>query len=269
MGIFDGVLIASDLDGTLLGKDHSLSAENRAALEYYMGAGGKFAVATGRSPLGARWLRPWEFSNAPAVLSNGGVLYDYAGQKALYVDKLGPEAREASVEIAKAFPAAGIEVHNVERKAIINRNSQIDTHLQYVHCEGGDVPSIESADGEWIKVLFVDEAETISAISAFAREHYGDKVALVFSNPWMLELQNKGTHKGAGVKALADLLGIDHGRVYTAGDEGNDLEMIREFESFAPANATDEIKAAADHMLPHCDEHAMAALVDYLKERYT
>ena len=58
MGIFDGVLLASDFDNTLLNTEvprrtgapvPRLSAGNRAALEYFMARGGRFALATGRA----------------------------------------------------------------------------------------------------------------------------------------------------------------------------------------------------------------------------
>ncbi len=268
MGIFDGVLIASDLDGTLLGENHELSRENRSALEFYMSQGGKFAVATGRSRAGAECLKPWEFSNAPAVLSNGGLIFDYAGDSALFTDMLSPATRAAAKDIAREFPGAGLEVHVAQGKYIINSNPAIASHMAYVRCTGAVVPSLDAVAEGWIKVLFVDEPELVAEIGAWAGERYGDAASLVFSNEYMLEIQNKGTDKGSGVRWLAELLGIDPANVYTAGDAGNDLEMMLAFESFAPENASDEIKAAANHPLPSCDRHAIAAMIAFLKERY-
>ena len=74
MGKFDGVLLASDFDDTLVSSDCVLSPGNRAALEYFTREGGRFTVSTGRA---RRTFAPYASSlpiNAPVVLSNGAVL---------------------------------------------------------------------------------------------------------------------------------------------------------------------------------------------------
>ena len=50
MGKFDGVLICTDLDGTLLRNDKSISADNKAAIDYFKAEGGRFTFVTGRTP---------------------------------------------------------------------------------------------------------------------------------------------------------------------------------------------------------------------------
>ena len=50
MGIFEGVLICTDLDGTLLRNDKSISRENLDAIEYFKAQGGLFTIVTGRMP---------------------------------------------------------------------------------------------------------------------------------------------------------------------------------------------------------------------------
>ena len=268
MGIFDGVLIASDLDGTLLGADHALSDISRSALELFMREGGKFAIATGRSRAGANWLKPWEFSNAPAVLSNGGLIYDYSTGTALFMDILNPATITAATDILKRFPRAGVEVHCPDGKYIINPNPAIDAHMRYVRCEGAIVPSLESVKDDWLKVLFVDAPELVAEICRWTRERFAGSINAVFSNVHMFEIQNTGTDKGSGVKKLAELLAIEKKHVYTAGDAENDLEMLLAFESFAPENAEADIKASARHLLPSCDDHAIASMINILWKRY-
>ena len=264
MGTFEGVLIASDLDGTLLGTDHSLSEGNLSALKYFMKEGGKFAIATGRSRAGVECLRPWEYSNAPAVLSNGGMLFDYSLNKTLYIDILSPFTVAAAKKIQKHFPAAGLEVHCPENKYVINPNEAINTHLQYIQCAADIVPSLEAAEGDWIKVLFVDEPDVTAEIGAWTYERFKESICAVFSNQFMFEIQNKDTNKGSGVKKLAELLGIKSEHVFTAGDAGNDMDMLLAFESFAPANAEKDVITSVNHVLPHCDDNAIAAMIDFL-----
>ena len=71
MGIFDGTLILSDLDGTLLNSNAQISQGNIDALKYYMDNGGRFSFATGRNYLGMGYFNDSIPVNAPAVTSNG------------------------------------------------------------------------------------------------------------------------------------------------------------------------------------------------------
>lgn len=56
MGKFDGILMCTDLDGTLLRNDKSISQENLAAMEYFKAEGGWFTFITGRMPHYAMYI---------------------------------------------------------------------------------------------------------------------------------------------------------------------------------------------------------------------
>ena len=267
MGIFSGILIASDLDGTLLCDDHTLSGQNREAIAGFCAEGGLFTAATGRSTAGVESLKLWEFANAPAVLSNGGVIYDYGLDKALFIDELKPETKQAAADCARRFPDTGMEIHCLDDIFVINRSAAIESHLSRVRCVGKNVHGIGEAEGVWIKALFVDEPERLLPVKQYMDAAYGGQFSLVFSSPTLLELQNLGTDKAFGVGKLADILNIARENVCTVGDEDNDLSMIKAFEGFATANATDEVKAAAAHLLPSCEEHAIAKMIEFLGGR--
>ena len=81
MGIFDGVLICTDLDGTLLKKDKSISDENKKAIEYFKNEGGYFTFVTGRMANFVKDVIHQVKPNAPIGCVNGGGLYDYENSK--------------------------------------------------------------------------------------------------------------------------------------------------------------------------------------------
>ena len=83
MGKFDCVLLASDFDDTLYNSSREVSAENREALNYFIRQGGRFTVSTGRAH---RTFSPYVHLapvNAPVILSNGALLYDYSADKVI------------------------------------------------------------------------------------------------------------------------------------------------------------------------------------------
>lgn len=50
MNKFEGMLLACDMDGTLLDSSRRISERNERALRYFTEEGGRFSLATGRAP---------------------------------------------------------------------------------------------------------------------------------------------------------------------------------------------------------------------------
>ena len=91
-------LIATDLDGTLLRSDGSLSDASRRVLAAVEEAGVPVVLVTGR-PL--RWMESlWDVVGAHglAIVSNGAILYDVASRAVRRVDGLAPQPGLALVE---------------------------------------------------------------------------------------------------------------------------------------------------------------------------
>jgi Cof subfamily protein (haloacid dehalogenase superfamily) len=268
LGIFDGVLLAADIDGTLLNSRSELTAPVSAALTSFVRRGGRFTVATGRSFAGFAALRPSVPLNAPAVLSNGAYIYDYDAESVLRAEWLSGPFEEALDDILRTFPGLGTELHWPDRVAIMNFNRWNEAHMTSVRCAHQAIQNYGETPPPWLKILFVDEHEVLRAVAGYAKARYGRDFSFFFSAGNLLEMQNTGIDKAEGVRALTEALSLNPKDVYTAGDAGNDLGMLRAFTSFAPASGTEEARAAADRIIPSCDEHALAAAIRLLEERY-
>ena len=72
MGKFDGILICTDLDGTLYRNDKTISDENKAAIEYFKSEGGLFTFITGRMPDYSEEAYMAASPNVPFGCINGG-----------------------------------------------------------------------------------------------------------------------------------------------------------------------------------------------------
>ncbi|MCL2002655.1 MAG: HAD-IIB family hydrolase [Oscillospiraceae bacterium] len=268
MGVFDGVLLASDIDGTLLNHRHEMTAPVKSALESFVARGGLFTVATGRSLAGTAVLRPLLPLTAPAVLSNGAYIYDYQAGRELHAEWLAGPFEEALADIRARFPGLGTELHRPDRVWILDYNRWNEVHMNAVRCVCEKIGDLRQAPAPWLKILLVDEPETLQAVAAYAVPKWGETFSFLFSAPCLLEMQNAGVDKAAGVQTLARMLRVERQNIYTVGDAGNDLGMLRAFESFAPASATAEARAAATRIVPGCDQDALAAVVRFLEERY-
>ena len=84
MGIFDGYLLVSDMDGTLLNKKGKLSEENKRAIEYFVDNGGHFTLATGRMmPSIKRHINKMKVT-LPVIMYNGTKVYDFHNDSVIW-----------------------------------------------------------------------------------------------------------------------------------------------------------------------------------------
>ncbi|MBR3972237.1 MAG: HAD hydrolase family protein, partial [Ruminococcus sp.] len=86
-----------------------------------------------------------------------------------------------------------------------------------------------------------------------------------YTDNWFLEVMPKAATKANGVLCLKEMVGAD--RLVVFGDGYNDMELFRVAdESYAVANAVDELKNMATAVIGSCDEDAVAR---WLIENFT
>ena len=145
MGIFDGVMILSDLDGTLL-NNAKLSEEHLNALRYFADNGGSFCPATGRN-------ESFLFENFPllpikdyCIVKNGTALYDCNQKKYIWYQPVGAKAIDRTVHLLDRFPE--VEKINITTK-----------HQTTAYCasEPDCKQRLKSIESEVLKIVLVAE----------------------------------------------------------------------------------------------------------------
>ena len=263
MGKFSGILICTDLDGTLVQSDKSISRENLEAIEYFKREGGYFTFITGRMPYYASHIYETIKPNAPVGCANGGGLYDYKAGKYLFLQTLSPEALEL-VDAAEAGVAGiGFQANTPERVYFCKDNSAMEwfretTGMPNLQCRHREVKE------PIVKVVFGDKREAaIVRLSKLLREHpLADRFDFIRSEAYLYEILPKGISKGAVLPRLAEHLGIAMKKTVAVGDYNNDVSMLRAAGvGIAVANACLEAKEAADVITVSNDEHAIARII--------
>ncbi|MBB6399299.1 hydroxymethylpyrimidine pyrophosphatase-like HAD family hydrolase [Actinomadura coerulea] len=239
-------LIATDLDGTLLGDGGAVSARNAAALRRAADAGAGVVLVTGRSQhrlgkvysqLGARYL---------AICANGGVVYDPAGERVLACRPMPPahvrrvcallRERVPEVVFAAHVECGGRVLHEPgwprNRKAA---DAPPPTVLPDV--TGGPVVKLQArAPGREPESFVALVAATVGDLVEVTRQGY---LGLV-------EMSRRGVTKGSALAAVAGELAIPAADVLVFGDMPNDVPMMLwAGRSVAVANAHAEVRAAA------------------------
>ena len=143
MGKFNGVLIASDYDNTLVYTEDALKGlepmpgllpENREAIEYFMAHGGVFSVATGRALPSFDTVRKGVPMNGPTILFNGAAIYDFEKRQYLCTAFLPDTVRPHISQVLDAWPQAAVELYHDDNAIFaLHPNELTLAHLHITH----------------------------------------------------------------------------------------------------------------------------------------
>ena len=280
MGKFDGVLLASDFDNTLLNTETPrrtgcevppISEGNKAALRYFMDEGGTFTISTGRAVPAFMAFAPLVPMNAPCVVCNGAALYDYGTQQYIETILLPPETIQRGQEVLDRFPTTALEAYHVDNVIhAVRPNLYTRQHEHVTHVGTEERPSLLEVPLPLGKIMFEEAHSVLEEVKAWMEQQpWAEEYEIFFSDRTLLEMTARGANKGGMVRRLANRLGISMEHVYCAGDENNDLSMLAvAAEAFAPENCVEAVRNSGATIVRDCDHDTLAAIIEILDQRY-
>ena len=226
-------LIVSDLDGTFLSPDGSVSGRNLAAVAAAERAGIPVVFATGRPIRLLGPVRGLRRIQATVIASNGAMTYDLGREAVLSVSAIPRSlAAEAFADLRAAVDDVAFGVDTGVRAgyepAYLTYEGDIfnirDDPERFV----GELTELV-ADGEFVKLLVLREGSDADELAGHVRQVLGDRLAATHSSVEraLVEVSAAGVSKAATLAALCDRLGIAPDEVAAFGDMPNDLEMLR------------------------------------------
>ena len=268
------VLYVSDLDGTLMRNDETISAYTERTLNKLIGEGLAFTYATARSVESARTITGGLKLKLPVVTRNGTVLADNSTgrhlEKALFTEdevrllkELLPELPEYGFvscfigdEMIKTY-IPGKHTPGMEKYL---RKNEHDLRLR----QAADFDSLFCGQPGY--VTLIDDREKIAPIYERVRDYPGWECLFQKDTYWdeyWLEICPQNCTKARAILKLKETFGFE--KLVVFGDSVNDLSMFRlADESYAVANALEELKEAATAVIGSNEEDAVA---DFLKAR--
>lgn len=245
-------IFITDLDGTLFLNDSTISDDMRNALDRLTKNGHRFVIASGR-PLSSITERivllDMHFDNMYIISNNGSLITEAGTGKKIFERKIAPDIINKIADICKEKK---VHVHSYSETEIVGYDK--DDEFEYYHTRI-HMPFVKVKDlGEYLKdgaykvqIISLDNYELLKEVEKEILCKLGDEVEAVFSNSRYLEILPKGIGKGISVKRVASLLSMPMSHTFAAGDAENDISMIKAAGTgIAMANATDEVKSAAD-----------------------
>ena len=268
MGIFDGVLLASDYDGTLRGSTLKVLDRDKEANRYFQDQGGAFVLTTGRS-YAAFYRQARELPlDYPTLLSNGATFCEMDTGKTIFTHNLPLRATGDMAEVAASYPNVACETYYGEEIYCFQPNEHTQDHMKLVESSYIECPP-EQMPTPWLKVLLEGERQDLAEIQKLILSRWGDFYECIFSSVNLLELTGKNVHKGAGVLEAAKHLGVAPEHVYCVGDNDNDLPMLRTARiGFAPEGSVAASRGERLEIVRDADHGCVENVIEILKERY-
>ncbi|BAJ29875.1 MULTISPECIES: HAD family hydrolase [Kitasatospora] len=257
-------LVATDLDGTVVRSDRTVSPRTVAAFARVERAGGRFVLVTGRPP---RLMGPIAAAfggRGTAICSNGAFGYDLrtgtvTAERAIPA----PALAEAAARLRAAAPGIGLAVEYAHELAADHayEPGEWDADLTVRR-----VPDAELFGRPAPKLIGRHPALDADALLALARPALDGLVSAYHSNgDRLVEAVAAGVSKAAALDELAARAGIAAAEAVAFGDMPNDLPMLAwAGTSYAVANAHPAVLAAADRVIGGHDEDGVAEVLERL-----
>jgi HAD superfamily hydrolase (TIGR01484 family) len=249
--------VATDLDGTIIRSDGTISARTVAAFARVEAAGARFVLVTGRPPRMMRPIAETFEHRGTAICANGALSYDLRTETVAALHLIPPAALRA------AAPGIGIAVEYPDGHAADHVYQALNWDVN------SSMPRL--ADDELFarpasKLLGRHFGYTCDDLLALALPALDGLVSVTHSNSkGLVEAAALGVSKATVVAELAAAHGIGHEAVIAFGDMPNDLPLLAwAGTSCAVANAHPEVLAAASHVIGSNDEDGVAQYLETL-----
>ncbi|MEU0966607.1 HAD family hydrolase [Streptomyces sp. NPDC005917] len=258
-------LIATDLDGTLLRADDTLSERSLAALARAGRAGARHLVVTGRPAPRVRPLLDDLGCTGLAVCGQGAQVYDAGAARMLWSVTLDRELAETALgkieaEVGQVY--AAVDQDGVDGLTLIEPGYLMPHPT---------LPAlrVDRRDDLWCapisKVLLRHHTLTDDELAATARSVVGSLATVTMSGPGTVELQPCGVTKATGLALAAGHLGLSPEQAVAFGDMPNDIPMFDwASHGVAMANAHPELKTVADEITLSNEDDGIAVVLERL-----
>ena len=259
-------LIATDLDGTLVRSDDTVSAFTSGVLDRVRAAGIRIVGATGRGPRLAELTRNDIRAADFLVLAQGGWVVDLADPVPLRAERLsGRVVAQVLADLEAEVGPLSVMVEALDHPDAPLWGDLDPTWRYPVVVQ--ERPRAECLTGDVIKAFARAFNRDVDDVLAAAQRIVPAGVASVTQAGLnYVEICPPGVDKGTGLAVVAQSVGVDPADVLVFGDMPNDLPMFAwaGWSRVAVANAHPSVLALADEVTLANDEDGVAVYLDRL-----
>ena len=254
-------LVASDLDGTLLRPDETVSERTRAALAAARAAGMTVVLVSGRQPRSLAPIAERLGVGGIAICANGALVWDLDTGTMLDVSPLAADLAARLVRtLRRAIPGA---LFAVELERGFGREAGWSDGPVPAPPGALEADALELITGPLTKLLVRHPTMDFADVAERARRVVGDDAVVTWAGLRVVEISAAGVTKAFALERLCRRLGVAASEVLAIGDMPNDLAMLEwAGTAVAVANADPQVLAAADEVTAANTEDGVARLLE-------
>jgi Cof subfamily protein (haloacid dehalogenase superfamily) len=258
-------LVVSDVDGTLVTKNKTLTDAARHAVQRLKEAGIGFTITSSRPAIGMRFLIEPLGITLPVGPFNGSSIVD-------------PQLHPVEQHVIPAATAKncvdllnkyGVDIWLFTNEKWLTRNPDgeyVGHEKLAIRHDPTIVPDFAPYIAAACKIVGSSaDPALLQRCEAAMQQAVGARATAVRSQTYYLDVTPPGCDKGTFVQAMAKRLGISTDAIATIGDMQNDLAMFRTSGlSIAMGNATDDVKKAATHVTTSNEDEGFAGAIEMI-----
>lgn len=262
-------IVACDLDETLLKTDRTISDTDKKNIARLKDYGVKFVPASGRNfvsiDVTLKDLGLYDLPNEYVISFNGGAITENKNHKLLHFEGLPFELAEEFYKRGQNYDVC-VHVYTLDMVYAYNLfQGEIDYLNNRMAIKEVFDKNLDFLKGqEIVKCLYTNtDRNYLQKIAEDLKDITGD-VDVSYSANRYLEFNKIGVNKGAGLKRLAELLGVDMQDTIAIGDNINDLAMIRDAGlGVGVANVVPDMKDDCDYICQaDCNHNAVSEVLE-------
>ncbi len=262
-------IVACDLDETLLRLDRTISDTDKKNIARLKDFGVKFVPSSGRGYASIdttlKDLGLYDLENEFVISFNGGAITENKNHKLLHFEGI-------SFDLAQELYKRGLDYDvciHVYTKDMVYAYNLFQGEIDYLNNRMAIAEifdrNINFLRGqEIVKCLYVNtDRNYLQKIAKDLEDITGD-VDVSYSSNRYLEFNKQGVNKGAGLKKLAEILGVDIKDTIAIGDNFNDLTMIRDAGlGVGVANVVPDMRGECDYVCENdCNNSAVSEVLE-------
>ncbi len=271
-------LVATDLDGTFLKNDKSISEDDIQMLDILGEHSVLRVVATGRNFQKVQEVIPEHLPFDYVAFSSGAGIYDWKAKKLVYQQNL---SRETTQGIIQYFVRKKMNFHlfravpeNFRCWYFRGENSceEFERYLEFHNAVSEKLPILKKLQDDACQflIIFPNNPDLFFQIKSELKEQFDDIKVVRTSSPldtnyiWM-EIFHKDVSKGNAVKFLCDQEKIHHQQTFGIGNDYNDLDLLNfTSHSYLVDNGPEELKSLFRRALSNEESAFSQSLKKYL-----
>lgn len=254
-------LFFSDIDGTLLRSDGTISTNLRNAFAEMAAQGHGLILTSGRPLASIRGISEMlgtKFPYSYIIANNGCQIYDCNQKKTIYEKRLGLELVDRAQKLADEMH---IHLQTYNENAIIceKEDAEILTYTQKIKIPilytSSYTTALEKPPYKML-AIHLDNPKALDTYRKAVEHELGTDVQTMLSNPRYLEIIHAKASKGNALRFLCNYLNVPICDTLAAGDSENDISLFQAAGTgYAMANSDDNVKSSAAHVTALDNDH--------------